>query len=56
MCHTLRGEHIQEEFRKVRNPKLESVWYAHSRGAKIFTLKWQKSIWEGDQGNIEEVK
>jgi hypothetical protein len=33
---------------KVRNPKPESVWCAHCRGANIATLKWQRSLWEGD--------
>jgi hypothetical protein len=47
MVHTLRGEHIQEEYGKVGNPKLESVWCAHYRGANTPTLKRQRSIGEG---------
>jgi hypothetical protein len=31
------------------NPKPESVWCPHCRGATKVTLKWQRSIWEGDQ-------
>jgi hypothetical protein len=39
MVHLLRGGNIQEEHRKVGNPKLESVWYAHCRRVNIVTLK-----------------
>jgi hypothetical protein len=39
MGHTLRGEHAQEEQGKVGNPKLESVFCVHCRGANIVTLK-----------------
>jgi hypothetical protein len=46
--HTLRGEHIQEEWGKVGNPKLV-VWCPHCRGGNTVTLKWQRSIWEGDR-------
>jgi hypothetical protein len=35
----LRGGHIQEEYGKVGNPKLESVLCAHCRGDNIVTLK-----------------
>jgi hypothetical protein len=46
--HLLRGEHIWEEWGWVGNPKLESVWCPHCKGDNTVTLKWQKSIWEGD--------
>jgi hypothetical protein len=45
---TLSGGHIQEEWGKVGNPKLESIWCVHCRGANTVTLKQQRSIWEGD--------
>jgi hypothetical protein len=32
---------------KTKNHK--SVWCPHSRGANTETLKWQRSIWEGNQ-------
>jgi hypothetical protein len=51
--HTLREEHIREEWGYVENPKLESVWCPHCTGANTVTLKWQRSIWEG---NWEVVK
>jgi hypothetical protein len=47
--HMPRGEHIQEEWGKIGNPKLESVWCPHYRRANTVTLKLQRSIWEGDQ-------
>jgi hypothetical protein len=34
---------------KLGNPKLESVWCAHCRGANIVMLNWQSSLWEGDK-------
>jgi hypothetical protein len=36
--HTLRREHIQEEWGKAENPKLESVLCAHYRGANTVIL------------------
>jgi hypothetical protein len=48
MGHTLREEHIQEEWGKVENPILESVWCAHYRGVTTVILNWQRLIWEGD--------
>jgi hypothetical protein len=39
MGHTLMGEHIQEEQGKVGNPKLESVWCVHCRGANYSNIK-----------------
>jgi hypothetical protein len=38
-----------EEWGQVGNPKFESVWYPHWRGANVLTLKQQRSVWEGDQ-------
>jgi hypothetical protein len=29
--------------------KHDSIWGPHCRGANTETLKWEKSIWEGDQ-------
>jgi hypothetical protein len=54
--HMLRGEHIQEEWGYVENLNLESVWCSHCRGANTVTLKWQRSIWEGDGEVSEEVR
>jgi hypothetical protein len=45
----LRGEHTQEEWGLVGNPKLESVWCPHCRGANKVTLKQQRSIREGNR-------
>jgi hypothetical protein len=47
--HMTRGEHIWEGWGYVRNPKHESIWWPHSRGTNTETLKWQRSIWDGDQ-------
>jgi hypothetical protein len=33
----------------IGNPKYESVWCPHSRGANTESLKQQRSIWEEDQ-------
>jgi hypothetical protein len=60
--HKLRGEHIREEGGWVRNSKLESVLCPNCRGTNTETLKWQRSIWEGDQevvkgsGRNESIK
>jgi hypothetical protein len=42
------GGHVQEEKGKAGNLKHESVWCVHCRGANMVTLKWQRSLWEGD--------
>jgi hypothetical protein len=47
--HMIRGEHTWEVWRGVRNPKHDSIWCPHSRGNNAETLKWQRSIWEGNQ-------
>jgi hypothetical protein len=44
MSHMLRRGHIQEEQGKVRNPKLESVWCAHCKGANTATLKQEVNM------------
>jgi hypothetical protein len=49
MGHTLRGECVQEEQGKVGNPKLESGWCAHCRGANKVILNLQRSLWEDDR-------
>jgi hypothetical protein len=49
LVHTVRGEHIDEKGGQVANPKFESVWCSHCRGANTVMLKRQRSIWEGDQ-------
>jgi hypothetical protein len=46
--HMIRGEHIWEVCGYVRNTKLESIWCPYCRGNNTVTLKWQRSIWEGD--------
>jgi hypothetical protein len=51
--HTSRGEHIWEVWGWVGNPKLESVWCPHCRGANTETLKWQRSTWEGDRELVQ---
>jgi hypothetical protein len=37
--HMLKEEHIWEVWGKVGNPKQESVWCPHCRGANTETLK-----------------
>jgi hypothetical protein len=36
---------------KTKNHK--SVWCPHCRGANTETLKWQRSIWEGDRNLVK---
>jgi hypothetical protein len=48
MGHTLRENVHGRNRKREGNPKLENVWCALSRGANIVTLKWQRSLWEGD--------
>jgi hypothetical protein len=50
----LRGEYLWEVWGWVGNPKHESVWCPHCRGANRETLKWQRSIWEGDQEPVKK--
>jgi hypothetical protein len=38
MGQALRGEHIQEEYGNIGNPKLESVLFAHCSGGNIVIL------------------
>jgi hypothetical protein len=47
--HKKRGEHIWEVWGEVRNSKHRSVCFPHCRGIYTETLRWQRSIWEGDQ-------
>jgi hypothetical protein len=47
--HMMQGECTQEAWGKVENPKHQSVWCPHCKGANTKTLKRQRSIWEGDQ-------
>jgi hypothetical protein len=48
MGHTLRKEHYRRNKEREGNPKLESVWCAHCRGANKVILNWQRPLSESD--------
>jgi hypothetical protein len=54
MGHTLRGEHTGG-IGKVINPKVESVWCAHCRGANIVKFKMTEVTTGRWLGSSEEV-